>query len=112
MKRYITREIFKKNIDRYIGKEIIKVIIGQRRVGKSYLLFQAMDSIKERFSDPNIIYINLEINEFEKIASSDLLYKYVKSKSKAGELNFLMIDEIQMVSEFERKLRSLLAEGG
>jgi len=112
MKIYITREIYKKSIDRYIGKEIIKVLIGQRRVGKSYLLFQAMDSIKERFPDPNIIYINLETNEFEKLTTSDSLYNYIKSVSKAGELNFLMIDEIQMVPEFEKTLRSLLAEGG
>jgi hypothetical protein len=112
MKKYIIRENYKKSIDRYIGKEIIKVLIGQRRVGKSYLLFQAMDSIRELFPNPNIIYINLEINEFEKLTSSDLLYEYVKSKSKAGELNFLMIDEIQMVPEFEKTLRSLLAEGG
>ena len=112
MKKYITRENYKKRIDRYIGKEIIKVLIGQRRVGKSYLLFQAMDSIRELFPNPNIIYINLEINEFEKFTSSDLLYEYVKSKAKAGELNFLMIDEIQMVPEFEKTLRSLLAEGG
>ena len=112
MKNYITREIYKKNIDRYIGKEIIKVLIGQRRVGKSYLLFQAMDSIKEQYPDPNIIYINLETNEFEKLTTSDSLYNYIKSASKAGELNFLLIDEIQMVPEFEKTLRSLLAEGG
>lgn len=112
MKRYIIREIYKKNIDRYIGREIIKVLIGQRRVGKSYLLLQAMDSIKERFTDPNIIYINLETNEFEKLTTSDSLYGYIKSKSKSSELNFLMIDEIQLVPEFEKTLRSLLAEGG
>ena len=111
MKKYIVRENYKKQIDRYIGKEIIKVLIGQRRVGKSYLLFQAMDSIKEQFPNPNIIYINLEMNEFEKISSSTLLYDYVKSKSRVGELNFLMIDEIQLIPEFEKTLRSLLAEG-
>lgn len=55
MKKYITREIYKKSIDRYIGKEIIKVLIGQRRVGKSYLLFQAMDSIKEQFPDRSLL---------------------------------------------------------
>ena len=82
MKKYIIREIYKKRIDRYIGKEIIKVLIGQRRVGKSYLLFQAMDSIKEQFPNPNIIYINLETNEFEKLTTSDLLYNYIKTKSK------------------------------
>jgi hypothetical protein len=112
MKKYIIREIYKKRIDRYIGKEIIKVLIGQRRVGKSYLLFQAMDSIKEQFPNPNIIYINLETNEFEKLTTSDLLYNYIKSKSKSEELNFLMIDEIQIVPQFEKVLRSLLAEGG
>lgn len=112
MKTYITRETYKEHIDRYIGKEIIKVLVGQRRVGKSYLLFQAMDSIREQFSAPNIIYINLETNEFEKLNTSGSLYDYIKSKSKEGELNFLMIDEIQMVPEFEKTLRSLLAEGG
>jgi predicted AAA+ superfamily ATPase len=112
MKEYIPRETYKKHIERYIGKEIIKVLIGQRRVGKSYLLFQTMDSIKELFPKPNIIYINLEINEFENLTSSDSLYNYIKSKSKDSELNFVMIDEIQMVPEFEKALRSLLAEGG
>jgi predicted AAA+ superfamily ATPase len=111
MKKHITREIYKKSIDRYIGKEIIKVLIGQRRVGKSYLLFQVMDSIKEQFPNPNIIYINLEINEFENLITSDGLYNYIKSKSKMGELNFLMIDEIQLIPQFEKTLRSLLAEG-
>ncbi|MEI7524417.1 MAG: AAA family ATPase [Mariniphaga sp.] len=112
MKKYITREIYKQSIDRYIGKEIIKVFIGQRRVGKSYLLFQAMDSIKTQYPDAHIIYINLEINEFENITSSDILYGYIKSKSKTGELNFLLIDEIQLIPQFEKTLRSLQAEGG
>ena len=111
MKKYIVREIYQKSIDRYIGKEIIKVLIGQRRVGKSYLLFQVMDRIKELFPDPHIIYINLETNEFEKFNTSDSLYNYIKSVSKAGELNFLLIDEIQMVTGFEKALRTLLAEG-
>ena len=112
MKEYISRDIYNKSINRYIGKEIIKVLIGQRRVGKSYLLFQIMDNIREKFKDPNIIYINLETNEFENLVSSGLLYDYVKSKSATGKLNFLLIDEIQMVPEFEKALRSLLAEGG
>lgn len=111
-KAYITRDIYKARIDRYIGKELIKVLIGQRRVGKSYLLFQAMDSIRERFQNPNIIYINLELNEFEQLNTPTALYEYVKSKSKIGEPNFLMVDEIQVVPEFEKTLRSLLAEGG
>lgn len=111
MKPYLTREIYKKQIERYIGKEIIKVLIGQRRVGKSYLLFQTMDGIKEQYPNANIIYINLELTEFEFITEHGKLYEYVKSKSKADELNFLMIDEVQVIPNFEKTLRSLLAEG-
>lgn len=112
MRPYINRTIYNGQIERYIGKEIIKVLVGQRRVGKSYLLFQITDMIKLRFQNPNIIYINLEINEFEKIDTSEILYEYIKSKSIPDGINFLLIDEIQVVHNFEKTLRSLLAEGG
>ncbi len=111
VRAYQKRERYQHQIDRYIGKEIIKVLVGQRRVGKSYLLFQIIDSIKERFSDANIIYINLELNEFEFITNSEQLYDFIKSKSKLGELNFVLIDEVQTIKEFEKTIRSLLAEG-
>jgi len=112
MKPYITREIYKERIEKYIGKELIKVLIGQRRVGKSYLLFQTIDCIKDQTPDANIIYINLELNEFESITRQKDLYEYIKSKSETGKLNFVLIDEVQVIPEFERALRSLLAEGG
>ena len=70
-----------------------------------------MDGIKEHYSNANIIYINLELTDFEFIIEHGKLYEYVKSKSKADELNFLMIDEIQVIPNFEKTLRSLLAEG-
>jgi predicted AAA+ superfamily ATPase len=112
MKNYISRDRYQVKIEKYIGKEIIKVLIGQRRVGKSYLLFQIIDLIKAEYSAPNIIYINLELNEHEKLKTSGSLYNYVKSRSVQGDLNFLLIDEIQSIPEFEKVLRSLLAEGG
>lgn len=112
MKKYITRERYRKHIEKYVGKELIKVLIGQRRVGKSYLLFQIIDCIKEQFSNANIIYINLELNEFESITKYKHLYDFVKSKSETGQLNFVLIDEVQVIPEFEKALRSLLAEGG
>jgi predicted AAA+ superfamily ATPase len=111
VRTYQKRETYQRQIDRYIGKEIIKVLVGQRRVGKSYLLFQIIDSIKERLSAANIIYINLELNEFDYIKNSEQLYDFIKSKSKPGELNFVLIDEVQTIKEFEKTLRSLLAEG-
>lgn len=112
MKPYITRELYKNRIEKYIGKELIKVLIGQRRVGKSYLLFQIIDCIKEQFPDANIIYINLELAEFESITQQVHMYDFIKSKSVSGSLNFVLIDEVQVIPEFEKALRSLLAEGG
>ena len=108
---YINREIYLKKTEPYIGKGLIKVIIGQRRVGKSYLLFQLIDKIKESEKNPNIIYINKELNEFNHIINSKILYSYVKSKSLKSRNNYLFIDEIQTIKGFEDALKSLLAEG-
>lgn len=112
MNKYITREIYKEKLERYIGKDLIKVLIGQRRVGKSYLLFQIEDSIRQKNPDANIIYINLELNEFDEINDYNKLYSYVKSKSDNHKLNVVIIDEVQEVLGFEKSLKSLVAEKG
>ena len=110
MKNFIPRTIYKTKIEPYLEKSLVKVLIGQRRVGKSYLLFQIIDEIKKRHKTPNIVYISLELNEFEHLNDSESLYQYIKSKSLKNELNFVFIDEIQMVKNFEKCLKSLLAE--
>jgi len=112
VKEYIRREIYSNRVVPYIGKEIIKVLTGQRRTGKSYLLFQTMDDIKVRYPDAPILYINMELMEFSHIQTYKDLYDFIKENSVADSLNFVMIDEIQQVEGFENTLRSLLAEGG
>ena len=68
IKTYIERKIYTEKVRPFMNKDIIKVFVGQRRVGKSYLLFQIMDLIKNDFGrDSNIIYINKEANEFENV---------------------------------------------
>ena len=82
-KVYIKRPHYLKKIIPYIGKDVIKVLIGQRRVGKSYLLLQIMDELKKQGVDgKNIIYINKELHEFEDILDHRDLLKYIKSKSE------------------------------
>jgi predicted AAA+ superfamily ATPase len=112
MKNYIVRDSYQQKIKKYIGKDIIKVLSGQRRVGKSYLLYQTMDSIKQLYPEANIIYVNLELNELEFLSTYQQLYDFAKSKYVDGRFNALMIDEIQEVPQFEKALKSLLAEGG
>lgn len=96
----------------FIDKDIIKVIVGQRRVGKSYLLLQIMDLIKTKHGGKaNIIYINKELHEFEKIKDHNDLLLYVKQESKSVKKNYLFIDEIQDIEKFEKGLRHLHATG-
>ncbi len=106
----IKRELYLKKIRPYYGKQIIKVITGQRRVGKSFLMRQIKDELHKKFPGANIIYIDLEKFEFDNIKTYSDLHKYVKSKSRKGR-NILMIDEVQEVREFERALKSLLSDG-
>lgn len=112
MKDLIVRKKYLDRVLPYINKELIKVFVGQRRVGKSYILFQVMEEIKKTDSRANIIYINKELNEFIDIRNDTELYEYVKQKSDRSSMNYLFVDEIQAVESFELTLRSLAAEKG
>ena len=107
---YIKRPIYIDRIKPFIGKQIIKVLTGQRRVGKSYILLQLIDEIKLLHPDANIVYINLELHEFDSIRTHTMLYEYIDAKLIPAKQNFLLIDEVQEVKSFELCLRSLLAE--
>lgn len=111
IKKYIKRPNYLAKIEPFIGKEVIKVIIGQRRVGKSYLLFQVMDQIKLRDKDANIIYIDKELAEFDVIANYRDLLSYVEKKSSDQDKSYLFIDEVQEIQQFEKALRELNASG-
>lgn len=110
IKRYKKREIYLKKVKPFIGKNIIKVIVGQRRVGKSFLLFQIMDLIKKQDKKAKIVYINKELAEFDKIKNHQNLLDYVKEQTK-NKKSHLFIDEIQDIDNFEKALRDLSAKG-
>lgn len=108
---YIRREKYIERIKPFIGKNIIKVLSGQRRVGKSCIMYQLMDEIKKAVSNANIIYINCELEEFRGIKTSKDLYEYIQEKLvEDNSLNYLFIDEVQEIESFQDALRSLLAE--
>ena len=107
---YIKRPFYLDRIKPFIGKQIIKVITGQRRVGKSYILLQLIDEIRNLYPECNIVYINIELHEFDTIRTHTALFQYIEKKLVKGKENFLFIDEIQEVKSFELCLRSLLAE--
>jgi predicted AAA+ superfamily ATPase len=106
----ISRPIYIERIKPFIGKNIIKVLTGQRRVGKSYVLLQLMKEIEATVKDANIVYINLEFEEFRFLNNDTYLFDYLKDKFSIGKPNYLFIDEIQDIIGFEHVLRSLLAK--
>jgi len=108
-KEIIPRKNYVERIKPFINKQLIKVLTGQRRVGKSYILLQLIDEIKKEQPNANIIFIDKELDEFADIQNNTDLYQYVNSKLKDAE-NYLFIDEIQEIYSFEHCLRSLLNE--
>lgn len=97
-------------IEPFMGKSIIKVMTGQRRVGKSYILFQLMELIHQKEPNANIIYINREDMAFDFIVSAKELYTYIVGKCLKDRMNYIFIDEIQDINEFEKALRSLVLD--
>jgi predicted AAA+ superfamily ATPase len=111
-KEYIPRPDYLNRILPYVDQEIIKILIGQRRVGKSYLMFQLMDEIARSFPEAEMIYINKELYEFRALITWEDLINHIHSLKKTDRKSFVFIDEVQDIPEFEKALRSLLAEGG
>ena len=112
---YIARPLYINKIRPYIGKSLIKVLIGQRRSGKSYLLYELMDLLKDEFvvGVDNIVYISKELAGFDVLKNDGDLLDYIKSRQLPTDAHkVLMIDEVQEIEQFEKVLRSLQAEGG
>jgi len=105
---YVKREYYIKKISPFMSKDIIKVITGQRRVGKSFFLFQIIDELKKNDSEIQIIYINKELHKFNDILNADDLINHINKFEK--KKTAILIDEIQEIEGFENALRSLQAE--
>jgi predicted AAA+ superfamily ATPase len=103
----IERATYIHKIIPFMEQSIIKVFTGQRRVGKSYLLFQIIQLIQKKNKKASIIYINKEDLTFSNIKNALDLNEYVQSKKKENQKNYIFIDEIQEIENFSDALRSL-----
>ena len=89
-------------------KQIIKVISGIRRCGKSTIMEIYRDWLLEHGVDAKrIIYINFEEINFEHLNSYRMLYDYITSLLQRDGINYIFLDEIQHVSQFEKAVDSL-----
>ena len=92
----------------FMQKSVAKVLTGQRRVGKSFLLYQLIEEILAEEPDANIIYVNLEDFTFSSLQTAEDLHSYIISHSKEKVKNYIFIDETQDIPGFEKVIRSLL----
>ncbi len=106
----VIREQILRKIRPFYDSELIKVLIGLRRSGKSVLLRQIMDElVKSGVEESLIIYMNFEDFQYSSITNAEQLYQYICDRRKKEEKYYLFFDEIQMVKEFERVINSFRA---
>jgi hypothetical protein len=114
IKKYIERPEYIKRITPFVGKPTIKILVGQHRVGKSFLLYQIMDALRKRgIPESRIVYINKELHDFDDIRNDLDLIAYIDRQCRTGKtLRHVFIDEVQDIAHFEKALKSLIDAGG
>lgn len=106
----IIREKYLSKIRPFYDQDLIKVIIGIRRCGKSIILLQIMDELKNNgISESQIIYINFENEDYSFIENDKDLHTYIKDKIKNEEKYYLFFDEIQNIKKWEKAINSFKA---
>ena len=102
----INRPDYTDKVLRLFGKGLIIALTGQRRVGKSFIMKQVINQLSVDDNN-NIIYVDKEDELFHSISTHTELTQYVKEHLIADKTNYLFIDEVQNIKEFELTLRSL-----
>lgn len=107
----ITRQEYLQEIHKNLGKQTIVVLTGQRRVGKSYVL-QDLKRELSAYPQNNVIFIDKEKKEWKKIKTDSDLNDYIDARIDSLKINFILIDEVQEIKDFENSLRHYRTEDG
>lgn len=106
----IKREGYLSRIRGFYDSDLIKILVGIRRCGKSVILNQIIDELKANgCPDNHIIYINFEYIEYEDLRDYKKLNSYIKDKLLDEDKYYIFLDEIQKVERFEEVVNSLRA---
>ena len=105
----ILRQSYLEKIERYLGKDTIIILTGQRRIGKSYILRLFRDKVNKD-ERANIIFIDKEKHEFDDIKTYQDLNAYINARRDKKKTNYILVDEIQDIEEFEKSVRSYYEE--
>ncbi len=109
--QFISRKKYLDELIELYGTPDIKVITGIRRSGKSVLLQEFITYLKSLTKQINIVMINLQELEFDNLLDYHELHKYILEQYKEGMSNVLLIDEVQLCSQFELAINSIHSKG-
>ena len=106
----LKRKLYLSRIRGFYNSDLVKILVGIRRCGKSVILKQIMNELIEKGIDENhIIHINFEFIEYEELQDYKKLNKYIKEKITDRKKYYIFLDEIQKVEKFEEVVNSLRA---
>ena len=104
----VLRNEYLEKLRSWKDEQVIKVVTGIRRCGKSTLLKQYQELLKqEGIQEAQVISINFEELEFEELLDYKKLYAYIKERMQPNQKNYIFLDEIQRVDSFEKVVDSL-----
>ena len=106
----IRRQMYLDHIISVMNKGMMLVLVGQRRVGKSYILLDLKNWIEENEPASNILYLDKEHKVGDEIMDAEALYRLAIEKLPIGGRNYLLVDEVQNIENYQDALRSLYAE--
>lgn len=106
----IVRKTYLSHIISHLNRGMMIILVGQRRVGKSFMLRQVRNWLEENRPGATVVYVNKELLDFSHLTNANELYEYVAPKFAEGGDNYLLIDEVQDIEGYEDALRSLNAE--
>lgn len=106
----INRKLYMDKLFAYKDTEFIKVITGIRRCGKSSLLKLFGKKILEENRKANVIYMNFESFEFDDIVNYKNMYNKIKEEIKGKQINYILLDEVQRVEEWEKCVNALTVD--
>lgn len=109
MQKYVNRPEYLDFLKRWQNRQIIKVVSGVRRAGKSTLFYLFRNYLKEHegVKEDQFISINFENMKYDNLRNAQNLYDYLENKILPDQMNYIFLDEIQHVKEFERVVDSL-----
>ena len=104
----LTREGYLSKIRGFYNSDLVKILVGIRRCGKSVILQQIIKELKDDgVEEDHIIDVNFEFIEYEELKDYKKLNTYIKDKIKDKKIYYIFLDEVQNVDKFEYVVNSI-----